>query len=226
MGKAIEQIALDRGHEIIDRSNSTSPLDIESIDGADVAIEFTNPDSAAQNIETCLTNNIPIVVGSTGWYEDFDRLSELCEDLMGSLFYATNFSLGVNLMFKLNEELAKLMNGRHQYKPEITEIHHTEKKDSPSGTAITLAENIISNYDVKTDWTNTKPSNESELEIKSERKPDVPGTHTVAYNSEIDSIEITHTAHNRMGFALGAVIAAEWLLDKKGVFTMKDILNA
>ena len=224
MGKAIESIALERGHTITSRYTSSEPLVSESLSNADVAIEFTNPESAGKNIETCINAGVPVIVGSTGWYDRFDELSSLCAETGGSFLHATNFSLGVNLFFKLNKELAKLMNNQ-DYQPSIMEVHHLEKKDSPSGTAITLAEGLLTNFNGKLGWVNHPTNNKSELEIVSERTPNVPGTHRITYKSDIDNIEIAHIAHNRKGFALGSVVAAEWILGKQGVFSMEDVLN-
>ena len=220
MGKVIERIALDRGHEIVLRKSSTS--NYEGLENADAAIDFSIPDSAVCNIKQCFDTNIPVVCGTTGWLEYYDEMVSLCESKNGSFIYGSNFSLGVNIFFELNNYLAKMMSNIKQYKISMEEIHHTQKLDAPSGTAISLAKEIIENSDY-TSWTldNTK---ENELYIDAKRIENVPGTHSVFYDSSVDQIEIKHTAHNREGFALGAVIAAEWLVNKKGVFTMKDVL--
>ena len=189
----------------------------------DVAIDFSMPNAAFGNIKNCLEHNVPIISGTTGWLKDYQKAVELCKKNNGAFIYASNFSLGVNLFFELNSYLAKLMASQDQYKVAMEEIHHTQKLDAPSGTAITLAEGVIDN----TDYTNWKldSAGEREIPITAKRIADTPGTHTVSYVSEVDSIEIKHTAHNREGFALGAVIAAEWIDGKTGVFTMKDVLN-
>ena len=222
MGKAIEKIALKRGHKIVLKVDvNTATYDISI---ADIAIDFSTPTSAFNNISNCINNNVPIVSGTTGWHKDYDKAVELCKDKNGAFISATNFSLGVNIFFELNENLAKMMANLKAYDCAIEEIHHTEKLDAPSGTAITLAEGIIKNTDKK-DWELDVTTSEDSLPIVSKRIPNVSGTHSIAYVSSIDTLEIKHTAHNREGFALGAVIAAEWLVDKKGVHTMKDVLG-
>ena len=229
MGKAIEEIALKAGHKIISRIDFNDDV-LQGIKGADVAIEFTNPEAAKGNILKCFEAKVPVIVGTTGWYNDFDEIKHLAESTGNSLFYATNFSLGVNIFFELNKHLAKLMNPNEMYEPEMEEIHHLQKKDAPSGTAITLAEGLIANLDRKKTWVNredenNKSTNPFELNIISKREGEVPGTHTIAYKSEIDEIIITHQAYNRMGFATGAVKAAEWIIGKIGVYTMADMLG-
>ncbi|PQJ23049.1 4-hydroxy-tetrahydrodipicolinate reductase [Tenacibaculum sp. SG-28] len=221
MGKEIEKIALQRGHEIVIRYNGKAPCDITL---ADVAIDFSLPHTAFENISNCLTNNVPVISGTTGWLKNYENALKICEQNKGGFIYASNFSLGVNLFFELNRQLTKMMQGTEQYDVSIEEIHHTKKLDAPSGTAITLAEEIIKISD-KSKWELDKTSDENSIPIKAIRTPDVPGTHTVSYQSDIDTIEIKHTAHNRQGFALGAVIAAEWLLGKSGVYSMRDVLN-
>jgi len=221
MGKVIEKIALERGHEIVLRKSSSATY--EGLSNADVAIDFSVPDSAVCNISECFNTNVPVVCGTTGWLEHYDEMVALCESKNGSFIYGSNFSLGVNIFFELNDYLAKMMSNLEQYKVSMEEIHHTQKLDAPSGTAISLAKGIIENSDYK-DWTLENPSEEQIL-IDAKRIENVPGTHSVFYDSSVDQIEIKHTAHNRDGFALGAVIAAEWLKDKKGVFTMKDVLS-
>ena len=225
MGKVIERIALERDNSI--SAKLTSKDSIEEINSAntDVAIEFTNPESAFKNIRYCIENNIPVVSGSTGWLDKYDQIEVLTKEKDGGFFYASNFSVGVNIFFKLNEVLAKMMNNQNSYEPTMEEIHHTEKKDAPSGTGITLAEGVIKNIDKKTSWVNESSDDSSQLEIISKRIDKVPGTHTINYDSTVDSIEIKHTAHSREGFALGAVLAAEWLKDKKGVFGMNDMIK-
>tara|TARA_R110000744_G_scaffold97340_1_gene188114 strand:+ start:269 stop:970 length:702 start_codon:yes stop_codon:yes gene_type:complete len=221
MGKMIEKIALKRNHTIV------AKIDLDATDinfsEIDVAIDFSMPNAAFGNIKNCLEHNVPIISGTTGWLKDYQKAVELCKKNNGAFIYASNFSLGVNLFFELNSYLAKLMASQDQYKVAMEEIHHTQKWDAPSGTAITLAEGVIDN----TDYTNWKldSAGEREIPITAKRIADTPGTHTVSYVSEVDSIEIKHTAHNREGFALGAVIAAEWIDGKTGVFTMKDVLN-
>jgi len=222
MGKTIEKIALQKGHDVVLRvDENTEDYDITL---ADVAIDFSIPSVAYKNISTCLLNNVPVVSGTTGWLDKFDDAIDLCKQNNGGFIYASNFSLGVNIFFELNEQLAKMMKNLSQYQISMEEIHHTQKLDAPSGTAITLAEGIIDNTD-KNSWALDVTNNENEIPIIAKRIPDVPGTHTVEYISEVDTIEIKHTAHNRGGFALGAVIAAEWLVGKHGVFTMKDVLG-
>ncbi len=228
MGKAIETIALERGHNIVLRANSnwnTADLAL-----CDVAIEFSKPESALANIEKCLSMNVPVAVGTTGWYNNYEQIKTFALNNNKTLLTASNFSIGVNLFFKLNEFLAKLMNPYDQYDVSMEETHHVHKLDAPSGTAITLAEGVLNQIDRKNKWVGqlqdtNNPSSEFDLNIVSHRIDEVPGTHNIKYTSSIDEIEIIHTAHNRNGFALGAVIAAEWLVDKKGVFTMKDVLS-
>jgi 4-hydroxy-tetrahydrodipicolinate reductase len=227
MGKAIEEIALDRGHEVVFRANSSQPIDSDMLAIADVAIEFTKPLLAVEHIEKALHANTPIVVGTTGWNSKLTEVTELVNRNNGTLLYASNFSIGVNILFEINARLANLISDYPEYQASIEEIHHLQKLDAPSGTAITLAEGLIENNSNYTSWKLADSSSDSEnqLPIVAQRLPEVPGTHTIQYTSEIDSISITHEAHNRKGFALGAVIAAEWIFNKKGVFTMKDVLN-
>jgi len=221
MGKAIEKIALKRGHEIVLKVDSGhKDFDISL---ADVAIDFSDPKAAFQNIYYCIENNVPVISGTTGWLEKYDELIIFCNQKNGSFLYASNFSIGVNLFFKLNEYLAKMMKKNTGYDVEMEEIHHIHKLDKPSGTAISLAEQIISNSK-KEQW-NLKNRSSKELLISVKREDEVPGTHIVKYESNIDKIEISHTAFNRDGFALGAIIASEWIIGKNGVFGMKDILN-
>ncbi|WP_417800358.1 4-hydroxy-tetrahydrodipicolinate reductase [Tenacibaculum sp.] len=221
MGKEIEKIALQRGHEIVIKTSGKEEYDITK---ADVAIDFSIPSSAYNNISNCINNNVPVISGTTGWLDKYNDIVDLCNDKKGAFIYASNFSLGVNVFFELNKQLAKMMSTLEQYNVSIEEIHHTKKLDAPSGTAITLAEGVIENTNQKA-WELDKKTSEENIPITAIRTPDVPGTHTVTYNSEIDTIDIKHTAHNRQGFALGAVIAAEWLHNKTGVFTMRDVLN-
>lgn len=222
MGKIIERILLERGHEVVLKKTSTTTFD--GLKNADVAIDFSLPSVAVANISECLTNGIPVISGTTGWLEEYPKMVSLCQEKNGAFLYGSNFSLGVNLFFQLNENLAKMMSKFNQYKVELEEIHHTQKLDAPSGTAISLAKGIIENSDY-TSWTLDKNRNENQLYIDAKRIENVPGTHSVFYNSDVDTIEIKHTAHNREGFAFGAVIAAEWIINKKGIFTMKDVLQ-
>ncbi|WP_428742507.1 4-hydroxy-tetrahydrodipicolinate reductase [Tenacibaculum sp.] len=221
MGKEIEKIALQRGHEIVIKTSGKEEYDISK---ADVAIDFSVPSSAYNNITNCINNNIPVVSGTTGWLDQYNNVVSLCNEKKGAFIYASNFSLGVNVFFELNKQLAKMMSTLEQYNVAIEEIHHTKKLDAPSGTAITLAEGIIENTNKKA-WELDEKTSEKNIPITAIRTPDVPGTHTITYSSEVDTIDIRHTAHNRQGFALGAVIAAEWLQNKTGVYTMRDVLN-
>lgn len=222
MGKVIERIALGRGHHIVFKSGrDTTDIDLSN---ADVAIDFSIPSAAVNNITTCFNNNTPVISGTTGWLADYDKMVDLCNKQDGAFIYGSNFSLGVNVFFELNNYLAKMMNTLEQYNISLEEIHHTQKLDAPSGTAISLAEGIINNSD-KTAWKLDNTSHNNEIPIVAKRVDNVPGTHTIDYTSEVDSIKIEHIAHNRNGFALGAVIAAEWIINKKGVFTMKDVLG-
>lgn len=225
MGKEIESIAVKRGHHIvliIDKENSDLVSD-KDFAKADVAIEFSTPHTVVQNIKNCMDAKLPVVVGATGWYDHFEEIKTYCTEKKGALFHATNFSLGVNLFFKLNSYLAELMNKYNDYDVSMEEIHHIHKLDKPSGTAITLANQIISKVDRKSGWSLDK-NKENQLYIKDIREGEVPGTHIIKYHSEIDDIEIMHKAHNRKGFALGAVIAAEFLKGKNGIYTMQDII--
>ncbi len=221
MGQIIERIALERGHEIVLKKRSQDNYD--GLENADVAIDFSVPDSAVANISACLENGIPVISGTTGWLDHFHKMVELCEQKNGAFLYGSNFSLGVNLFFNLNEYLAKMMAKFPEYKVQMEEIHHTQKLDAPSGTAISLAKDIIENSDYSS-WAlaDAKPD---EILIDAKRIENVPGTHTVSYESEVDKVEITHIAHSREGFAYGAVIASEWIVGKTGVFSMKDVLE-
>ncbi len=227
MGKAIEMIAVEKGHEIvlkIDISNAAD-LTVENLAKAEVAIEFTGPHSAFDNIRKCLSAGIPVVSGSTGWLQQWPEMVRYCEQQQGTLVYASNFSIGVNLFFELNTYLARLMSTHPEYDVLMKEIHHTEKKDAPSGTAITLAEQVLQYIPGKNIWVNHVTANPGELGIVSERVDPAPGTHATRYTSPVDDIEIIHTAHNRTGFAGGAVLAAEFTSGKKGVFSMKQVLG-
>lgn len=221
MGKVIENIALERGHQIVLKKGSSDTF--EGLLQADVAIDFSVPNSAVSHISECLNHNIPVISGTTGWLENYDEMVNLCQEKNGSFIYGSNFSLGVNIFFELNSYLAKMMKNLSDYNVSMEEIHHTQKLDAPSGTAISLAEGIIKNTDY-TNWTLDNAS-KNEIHIDAKRIENIPGTHSVFYDSKVDQIEIKHTAHSREGFALGSVIAAEWLVGKKGVFTMKDVLG-
>lgn len=227
MGKIIEQVAVSRGHHIklkIDLNNLDDFNQVNFSD-IDVAIEFTGPHTAYNNILKCLEYKKPVVCGSTGWLEHISDVENKCKSYNGSFLYASNFSVGVNIFFEVNKKLAQLMEGKNQYDVSVREIHHTQKKDAPSGTAITIAEQILSNNTSKQNWVNDVPSSKEELYIKSERIDPYPGLHEVTYSSDIDEIQITHNAHSRDGFALGAVLAAEYVSNRKGIFTMKDVLG-
>lgn len=234
MGQIIERIAQDRDHEvtlIIDENNRES-IRVDDFEGVDVAIDFSTPDSVLDNIKLCFDARVPVVVGTTGWYDRIEEIRETCEAGEHSLLYGSNFSVGVNIFFYINKLLAKAIQPYKQYDVQVEEIHHTQKLDAPSGTAITIAEGILENSEVKKSWVNNIVGEEGEvipkndqLLIESHRLEDVPGTHTVLYSSEVDQIEFKHTAHNRSGFALGAVIAAEWLQDKTGFFNVKEMFK-
>lgn len=224
MGKEIEKIALERGHEIILKIKAKEECDFSKVD---IAIDFSVPEAALNNVISCFENNIPVISGTTGWLDDFNKAVASCKKNKGSFIYASNFSIGVNLFFELNKTLAKMMRTHQNYSLDVEEIHHTKKLDSPSGTAISLAEGIIENS-AKTNWElveNNAKKESTLVPITSKRILDTPGTHSISYTSEIDSIEIKHIANNRKGFALGAVIASEWLIQRKGIYTMKDVLN-
>jgi 4-hydroxy-tetrahydrodipicolinate reductase len=236
MGREIEKIAMDKGHEIVLKINAVNiaELTADNLSKAEVAIEFSTPHTVVSNIELCASIGLPIVVGTTAWYADFEKVKSIIAEGNASLFYATNFSIGVNLFFKINEMAAKLMRD-FDFELSMDEIHHTHKLDAPSGTAITTAEKIMQHYSAKKTWenkivTDTKEArdtkkNAQELLIRSIRKDEVPGTHTVYYDSDVDTIEISHIAHNRKGFAKGAVSAAEWIVGKKGIYNMDDLLS-
>jgi 4-hydroxy-tetrahydrodipicolinate reductase len=227
MGKEIEQIAVSKGHSIVLKVDVTNAdtYTIEELKKADVAIEFSTPESAIKNIYKCFEANVPVVVGTTGWLGRLEEVSNACKEKKQALFYASNYSIGVNLFFRLNEYLAKLMNNYPAYNVSMEEIHHVHKLDAPSGTAISLASQVIENNEMKKKWVNSETHNKEELGIISKRLDEVPGTHTVTYSSDVDEISMTHIAHNRKGFALGAVIAAEWIKGKTGVFGMKDLMS-
>ena len=221
MGKEIEKIAVSRGHEIVIKKDINDTIDIHL---ADVAIDFSIPTSAFDNISNCIKNKVPVISGTTGWLDKHQEAIKLCEKEKGAFIYASNFSLGVNIFFELNKQLAKMMSSLENYNISIEEIHHMKKLDAPSGTAITIAEGIIENSS-KENWELDENSSKKNIPIVAKRIPEVPGTHAIWYDSKVDTIEIKHTAHSRKGFALGAVVAAEWIIGKTGVFSMKDVLN-
>jgi 4-hydroxy-tetrahydrodipicolinate reductase len=227
MGRIIEELAISRGHTVNLRIdlNNINDFTSENLRKSDAVIEFTGPHSAYENVMKCLEAGVPVVCGSTGWLAQYDKAIDYCEKRKGAFLYASNFSVGVNIFFEINRQLARLMARQEDYDVRITEIHHTQKMDSPSGTAITLAGQIIESLKRKTSWVNLESRNPGEISIISERKDPAPGTHKILYSSGIDDIEIIHTAHNRNGFALGAVMAAEFLKDRKGVYSMKDVLS-
>ena len=221
MGQVIERIALERGHEIVLKKDEYNAYD--GLSTADVAIDFSVPTAAVANISNSFHAKVPVISGTTGWLEDYDKMLALCKEKNGGFISSSNFSLGVNIFFELNEYLAKIMSKFDSYSVGMEEIHHTQKLDAPSGTAISLAKGVIENSNY-TKWTLDNPE-KNEIHIDTKRTGTVPGTHIVTYNSAVDAIEIKHTAHSREGFALGAVIAAEWIVGKHGVFTMKDVLE-
>ncbi|MCL6461581.1 MAG: 4-hydroxy-tetrahydrodipicolinate reductase [Flavobacterium micromati] len=221
MGQVIERIALERGHEIVLKKDENNTF--EGLSLADVAIDFSIPTAAVTNISSCFNNNVPVISGTTGWLEHYDEMVALCKATKGAFISSSNFSLGVNVFFEINEYLAKIMSKFDSYSVTMEEIHHTQKLDAPSGTAISLVKGVIENSSY-TNWTLEIPDS-NQIHIEAKRIENIPGTHTVRYNSPVDAIEIKHTAHNREGFALGAIIAAEWLVGKQGVYTMKDVLE-
>lgn len=234
MGQIIERFALERGHEVVLKINADNLHDftIDNLANADVAIDFSAPDAAVDNIYKCFEANVPIVVGTTGWYGKLQEIKNDCLSSNNTLLYGSNFSIGVNLFFHLNTILAKLMNNYPAYEVQVEEIHHTQKLDAPSGTAMTIAEGIIEELDRKSEWLNEVVGTpipdvikNEQLLIESHRIENVPGTHTVVYSSEVDDIEIKHTAHNRAGFALGALVAAEWLKNKQGFYNVADVFK-
>lgn len=227
MGHMIEEVAVQRGHEIVLKVNidNTEDFTKENCSKADVAIEFTGPATAYENVKACIDFGLPVVSGSTGWNDKLAQLKEYAAKKKGSFLHTSNFSIGVNIFFEVNKLLAKLMSPHKEYDVSLKEIHHTAKLDAPSGTAVTLAEQVIANLHRKNSWVNHETKKEHELTIISERIDPAPGTHFVKYSSEIDDIEIIHTAHNRKGFALGAVLAAEYISDKNGIFSMQEVLG-
>ena len=227
MGKAIEEIALERGHKIVLKINDENLEDFtkENVLKADTAIEFSGPHSAYDNIKSIIDFGVPVICGSTGWTEKINEINKFCKEKNGGFLYASNFSVGVNIFFELNKKLATLMAPHAEYAISMEEIHHTQKKDAPSGTAITLAEQILEQIQQKKKWVNQESGDPSELPIISKREDPAPGTHSIRYSSPIDDIEIIHTAHNRKGFAWGAVLAAEFIKGKKGIYSMNDVLG-
>ena len=226
MGQVIDEIAAERGHQVVHRltiDNADFPPSL--LVGCDAAIDFSSPEAAPINIRKCFEADVPIIVGTTGWYNDFDTIVELCRSKNQALLYGTNFSIGVNIFFEINEVLAKLMSNQKLYEVKIEETHHKEKLDSPSGTAITIGKSIITNNENYNSWVNKEDHLNDEIPIISYRKDDVKGKHSIKYSSEIDEIEIIHDAKNRKGFALGSILAAEWIQGKKGVYSMKDVLR-
>mgnify|MGYP001323499171 CR=1 FL=1 len=224
MGQEVEKVLLKRGHDIFVKGTSKSPLFRKDLEGADVAIEFSRPESAVQNLIECFNAKTPVISGTTGWYERLPEVRSICAEYDGALFYASNFSLGVHIFQFVNRFLAKCMKDFGEYQPSITEIHHKEKLDAPSGTAITSAEVMLDELSNWDDWTMNETQSDKLL-ITAERKPDVKGIHILSYTSDIDIIELKHEAHSRKGFALGAVKAAEWIKNKKGVYSMQDMLK-
>ena len=227
MGRAIEEVALQRGHEIVIKIDQPNLHEFtkENFAIAEAAIEFTSPHSALENVKKCLDFGIPVVCGSTGWTDRLEEMKKICADKNGSFIYSSNYSVGVNIFFEINKKLAALMAPHKEYEVILEETHHTQKKDAPSGTAITLAEQILEQVKRKKQWVNELSDHPEDLEIISQRVDPAPGTHSVKYSSAIDTIEIIHTAHNRKGFASGAVLAAEFAKDNKGFFTIKEVLN-
>lgn len=227
MGKTIERLAVAQGHEIVLKISidNIETFTQENLQKADVAIEFTRPESAFNNIQKCLSAGVPVISGTTGWLSQLETIKSICESNGGAFLYASNFSVGVNIFFEVNRHLAKMMNTHTEYEPSLNEIHHTKKLDAPSGTGITLAEGVLENIDRKSNWVNRNSDNTAELALTSERIDSVPGTHSIHYSSAIDTIEIKHTAHSREGFASGSILAASWIIGKKGCFTMREVLG-
>jgi 4-hydroxy-tetrahydrodipicolinate reductase len=233
MGKTIETVAIGRGHELVLKLDVHNPDDFDLLPMADVAIEFSRPESAFENLKKCMAARVPVVCGTTGWLHQFEAATDFCQTHQAALFYASNYSVGVNIFFEINRRLAAMMNAYPMYDVQMTEIHHTQKLDAPSGTAISLAKGILENLDRKTQWVCLEDKNREErifpnptdILITAKRIDPAPGTHIVHYDSPIDSIEISHTAHSREGFATGAVLAAEWILGRQGVFSMRDMLG-
>ena len=228
MGKAIEPIAIQRGHEIVWKIGSAnrSELDVSLIQTADCVIEFSRPESAEENIFACLHAGVPVVSGTTGWLEGLEKARKWTQQNDGGLLWASNFSIGVNILFAVNQYLAKLMNPLADYEPSVEETHHVHKLDAPSGTAVTLTQGLLNQLDRKTDWKlEPDPVGPEDIPVRAIREDEVPGTHIIQWTSEIDEIKLEHRAFSRTGFALGSVVAAEWLLGKKGCFSMQDVLD-
>lgn len=226
MGRVIEQIAIERGHSVpVKITSNNANFSAADLTGCDVAIEFSIPAAAVSNITKCFEAKVPVVVGTTGWMEHLSAVTETCNSNQGGLFYASNFSIGVNIFFQVNRLLAKLMNSQPDYEASMEEIHHTQKLDSPSGTALTLANQMLEELDRKSNWIEASSGGAHEIAITAKREPEVPGTHIITYENEIDKIEIGHTAKGRKGFALGAVLSAEFMLNKEGIYTMNDLLK-
>ncbi|MFY7970622.1 MAG: 4-hydroxy-tetrahydrodipicolinate reductase [Flavobacteriales bacterium] len=225
MGKEIESILLQRGHEVSLRASSEHPFTASDLHGTDVAIEFSKPELAVENMFKCFEAKCPVVVGTTGWYGRLEEVKTVCSEKKSTLLYSTNFSIGVNVVFHINRQLARIMNQLDQYEPSIKEIHHLAKLDAPSGTGITLAEGILDEIKRKDHWVNRASEKADELALESERLGEVPGTHEIVYDSEVDTITLIHQAKNRKGFALGSVLAAEWLVNNPGIHTMNDFLK-
>lgn len=224
MGKEIEAVLQERGHEIVARFGK-SGINVQILQNADVAIEFSRPESAFKNILQCIELKLPVVIGTTGWLDVYEAACKKCLENNSALLYASNFSLGVNIFFEINKKLASIMNSQPNYQVEMEEIHHTQKLDAPSGTAISLAEQIMEAAPRWDSWTMEKVQSDSEIPIEAKRIEAVPGTHRIEYKSNVDSLEIKHTAHNRKGFALGAAVAAEFIFGKQGIYEMKDVLK-
>lgn len=227
MGHEIEAAALKRGHvlKLIIDINNLSDLNSDNLRGIDCVIEFTNPDAALENILTCLANKVPVVSGTTGWLGNYEKAAEACRQNRTAFIHSSNFSIGVNLLFKMNAELARLIGKYPEYRVSIEEIHHTKKLDAPSGTAITLSEGIVRNHPGYDGWALSGESNDSTIPVRAVREGNVPGTHIIEWDSEIDKITLSHEAKNRKGLALGAVVAAEFIHDREGVFTMNDVMG-
>ena len=225
MGQALERMALSQGHEVVFAKGGDKIPNAEELQKADVCVEFTGPESAFENIKTCLEAGVPVVSGTTGWLDKMDEIKNLCQEKNGAFFYASNFSLGVNIFFTLNKELARIMNQFEQYNVTMEEIHHTQKKDAPSGTAITILDGITENINRKNVWHLDHELIENSISVSVKRIDPTPGTHSVNYSTNTDSIEIKHTAHSRDGFVQGAILSAQWLIGKTGVFGMQDLLK-
>ncbi len=225
MGKTIEGLAKEKGHQIVLRVNHPQEMNLDLLRQAEVAIEFSNPEAAFDNISTCIKNGVPVVSGTTGWLDKMSEAKALCQQSKAAFFYASNYSVGVNIFFAINQKLADLMKAYPNYEIQMEEIHHTQKLDAPSGTAITLANQILDAVEHKKNWVNQPAAEQSELSIISKRIDKVPGTHSIQYESAIDRISIEHVAHSRLGFASGALLAAEWIIGKEGCFGMQDLLN-